>query len=126
MDEPAAFLHQAPQAAEALQQLARQIDGALAAHAGAQKHRDELGVAQCLGTARQQPLARPLGGRPVGNRHAQPPSLRILYRLTAAAIDSMTLQGKRILLGITGASPPTRRPSYCGCSPPLVPMYESP
>ena len=54
------------------------------------------------GALGQQPLARPLGQRPVRNRHVRGLSLRIALPLNGARLDPMTLTGKRILLGITG------------------------
>ena len=56
---------QAADAAVMVEQLAREVDRALAAHAGAQQHREQLSVAQRLGAEIEEPLARPLGGLPV-------------------------------------------------------------
>ncbi|AHF05655.1 hypothetical protein MARPU_16065 [Marichromatium purpuratum 984] len=51
------------------EQLARQVDRALAGHSGAQEDRQQLGVGEDLRAVRQQLLARALGARPVADRH---------------------------------------------------------
>ena len=51
------------------QQLPGHIQHRLAGHAGTQQDGQQLGIRQCLRTARQQFFAWPLGGRPIGDFH---------------------------------------------------------
>jgi len=53
-----------------LQEIARQVDGALAAHADTQIDGQQLGVGQGFRPMRQQPFARAFALGPVGDRHA--------------------------------------------------------
>src|SRR5256885_6447890 len=79
------------------EQVAREIDRTLAAHAGAKQHRHELGIAQRRSAGREQPFARPLLGPPVGDPHGLAYNPHPLNGCRA-----MALTGKRILLGLTG------------------------
>ena len=65
----AARREQAGQAAEAGDQLARQIDRAFAGHPDAQENGQQFGVRQGARTLRQQALAGAFVGRPIGDRH---------------------------------------------------------
>lgn len=60
------------QVAETIQQLARQIDCALARHPGTQKDRQQLGIGQCRGPALQQFLSGPFARRPIHDTHLAP------------------------------------------------------
>jgi len=61
---------QSRQTSAARQQLARQIERALAARAGAQAQGNQLRVAERAGPQREKPFARSFRCGPVGDRHA--------------------------------------------------------
>ena len=63
-------LEERPQAVEGHEHLAGDIDGGLAVHARAQEYREQFGVGKGAGALVEEFFARPLGGGPVGDGHA--------------------------------------------------------
>jgi len=60
---------QAGQAAEALDEFARQIDGAFTGEAGAQENRQQFGIGKCRRTLLQQAFAGAFIDGPIGDGH---------------------------------------------------------
>src|SRR5262245_23399199 len=71
---------QAVERAELLDQVAPEVDGALALRAHAQKDREQLGVRQAPGAALEQLLPRALTRRPACNAHVYLPDRRATSR----------------------------------------------
>src|SRR6056297_3562532 len=105
---------QPAQAAEAEQELAGEIHGAVPPGAAAQENRHQFGVRKTAGASRQQLLAWPFSGGPVSDRQvihgfgvrpglpAKGP-LRLSCGMESGHGAFMpTLTGKHVLLGVTG------------------------
>ena len=88
---------QGPQAAETRQQFGAAFHGTAAAPPGAQQDGEQLGIGQLRGAGRQQTLARPVLGRPIGDCHVCSSKMGRMNPTTSAQVP-IVLAGSHLTL----------------------------